>query len=52
MITYPESPPITGIQEKSVNQATESINSKSSKSLRKIDRAVKKIQTLKEDTSK
>ena len=51
MVTSPDSPPVPNNQEK-IDKANESIHFVSSKSTRKIDRAVKKMQALKEDTPK
>ena len=52
MVTSPDRPPIPHNHEKIDNKADESANFVSSKSTRKIDRAVKKMRALKEDTSK
>ena len=50
MITSPESPPIHQNQEATSRQEQESVNFISSKSTRKIDRAVARIQALNEET--
>ena len=50
MVTSPDSPPVPNNHEKIRNNANESIHFVSSKSTRKTDKAVKKMQALKEDT--
>ena len=50
MVTSPDSPPVPNNQERIDNKANESVHFVSSRSTRKIDRAVKKIQALQDDT--
>ena len=52
MVTSPDSPPVPINQEKLDNKANESVHFVSSRSTRKIDRAVKNIQALQDDTPK
>ena len=52
MITSPDSPPIGHEQENVDNQTIENNNFVSHKPTHKIDKAIKKIQALNEDTAK
>ena len=52
MVTSQDSPPVPINQEKLDNKANESVHFVSSRSTRKIDRAVKKIQALQDGTPK
>ena len=52
MIISPDSPPVQIMQDSTENKAIESSQFKSSKSTRRIDKAVKEIQTLQDNTTK